>query len=77
MLIENYNKSHKIEDILSIDIQAVEDFIEKIDNIYTQDDLLDINKYYIHKNGAFFIGTILWWLWLPRIPVVTTPLTRQ
>lgn len=56
MKIDLYNENDNIKDILSIDMQAVEDFFDKVKNVYNQNDLLDISKHYFTKNGLFLVG---------------------
>ena len=58
MNIEKYNINHNLEEILSIDLEAVEDFKDKIKDAYNQSDIQNIRKYYFDKNGSFFIGLI-------------------
>ncbi len=58
MIIKKYDESDNIEEILKLDNQAVEDFLDKIEAKNRQVDLLDINKYYCKKNGEFFVGKV-------------------
>lgn len=58
MNIDKYNNKHNLNEILFIDKQSVEDFYDDIKDIYSQDDLLDIEKNYFNKNGLMAIGSI-------------------
>ncbi len=52
MKIEEYNSKHNLDEILYIDKENVEDFI---DDIYSQDDLYDINKSYKDENSLMVV----------------------
>ena len=56
MNIERYNTQHSLDQILSIDFQAVEDFYEKVKDKYSQDELKDIERYFFLSGGNLFVG---------------------
>lgn len=58
MIIEKYNKTHNLNEILTIDLEAVEEFYDLIKGKYNQDELLHISKTDHEKKGEYFIGTI-------------------
>ena len=58
MIIEQYKNKHNMEEILFIDSQAVEDFLELIKNKYNQHELKDIPKNFFETGGNFFIGRL-------------------
>ena len=52
MRYEKYN-NHPVEPIVELDIEAVEDFYPLIKDVYSRNDLNDINHYY--QNGEFYV----------------------
>lgn len=56
--IEKINKSHNLDIILSLDLEAVEDFYHLIKDKYTQQELIDIEKMHIENRGEYFVGLL-------------------
>lgn len=59
MIIEKYSKIHSLDEILFVDKQSIEDFFEDIKDVYSQDDLLDIDKNYTDNGGYMAVGIIV------------------
>lgn len=58
MIIEEYNKNHNLQEIIYIDRESVEDFLDEIKDVYSQDDLYDIKSNYLDKDGLMVVGLI-------------------
>lgn len=58
MKIEKYSSKHDLNKILFIDWQSTKDIFECIKNHYNQNDLKNIDLFYLQKNGSFYVGLI-------------------